>query len=139
MKETVIDACGGKADAVIIMSPPETVPLALDVLKYGGVAVPLGINLGGKNCISLDVNALIYHKHTIVPIYAEPAQKFPMSIELLKSGIVNSKDIVTHTFSLDDADAVLKQYKDKKAKILKAVLLMTSHTYKKNTIIKNRL
>ena len=55
---TEIEAtCGGKADGIIVSSPPKTLPSALEILKYGGTAVPLGIDLGGGQCAELDINA----------------------------------------------------------------------------------
>ncbi len=123
LNQKIEQLCGGKADGVIISSPPKTIPAALEVLKHGGTAVPLGIDLGGGQHIQLDINALIFNKHVIKPMLAEPALRFPMSIALLKDHIINVSDFITHTFGFDTAEAVLKQFKVKKERILKAVFI----------------
>jgi len=115
--------CNGKTDAVIITSPPKTLSSALSVLKYGGTAVPIGIDLGGAHRCDIDVNALIFNKHLIKPMLAEPALRFPMSLSLLREHIIHAEDFVTHTFGFETAESVLKKYKQKKEHILKAVFI----------------
>lgn len=115
--------CENGVDSVIITSPPSTISLALDILKYGGTAVPIGITLGGKSVVNIDINGLIFNKHIIAPVLAEPAIRFPMSIKLLKNKAVCASDIITHTFGFENAKEILKLTRDHNTPMIKAAFI----------------
>lgn len=106
-EKEVMDAFGGrKADAVIVTSPPSTVQGAMSTGKYGANIVVIGLDLGGGSKAEIDIDQLIMNKHTIVPIFSEPARLFPLSIDLLKSGVIDPGLIVTHTIGLFETDKI---------------------------------
>jgi len=58
-----------------------------------------------------------------VPTFAEPAINFPISIRLLRDGLVDASKVVTHTFGFEDALATITANVDGSLPIIKAVML----------------
>ena len=110
-------------DRVIVSSPPESLYDAFKVICFGGIITFFGLHLGGKNTIQLDVNDMIFRKITLIPTFAEPAINFPVSLRLLRDGLVDAGAIVTHKFGFDHAKATMKAIIDGSQPIIKAVML----------------
>ena len=110
-------------DRVIVSSPPESLADAFRIIHFGGIITPFGLHFGGRNTVPLDVNDLIFRKITLRPTFAEPAINFPVSLRLLREGLVDGKAIVSHTFGLGDARAIMQAVVDGTKPIIKAVAL----------------
>jgi L-iditol 2-dehydrogenase len=110
-------------DRVIVSSPPESIYDALKIIRFGGIITPFGLHFGGRNVISLDVNDMIFRKITLRPTFAEPAINFPVSLRLLRDGLVDGTKLVTHTFGFAQATETMKAVVDGSKPIIKAVLL----------------
>ena len=110
-------------DRVIVSSPPESLHDALKIVRFGGIITFFGLHFGGKSVVSLDVNDLIFRKITLRPTFAEPAINFPVSIRLLKDGLVDAGALVSHTFGFDDATRIMGAVIDGSQPIIKAVML----------------
>jgi threonine dehydrogenase-like Zn-dependent dehydrogenase len=110
-------------DSVIVSSPPESLADAFKIIRFGGIITPFGLHFGGKNTVPLDVNDLIFRKITLRPTFAEPAINFPVSLRLLREGLVDAKAIVSHTFGMGEARAVMQAVVDGSKPIIKAVML----------------
>jgi len=113
----------GGADRVIVTSPPKTLPSAVKMTAFGGIVSFIGINLGGQSTVELDVNELIFNKVTLRPTFAEPGIKFPVSIRLLREGLVDASKLITHTFGFADAERIFRMNADGNEKVIKAVLV----------------
>jgi L-iditol 2-dehydrogenase len=113
----------GGADRVIVTTPPRTLPSAARMVKFGGMVSFIGIDLGGNSLVELDVNELIFNKVTLRPTFAEPAVKFPVSIRLLREGMVDASKLVTHTFGFDDLARVMRSNESGDEPIVKPVLM----------------
>ena len=111
------------ADSVIVTSPPKTVPQALQFARYGGTTTFIGINLGGQSKIEVDVNDLIFNKHSLIPTFAEPAQNFPDTINILRNKLLDASKIITTTFSFEEAEEIFKKSDSGEEPIIKAVLV----------------
>ena len=111
------------ADRVIVTSPPKTLSAAIKMAAFGGIVSFIGINLGGQSAVELDVNDLIFNKVTLRPTFAEPGIKFPVSIRLLKEGIVDASKLISHTFGFDDTERTFRMNADGDEKVIKAVLV----------------
>jgi len=109
------------ADRVIVTSPPKSMQQAVEVGRFGELVSFIGINLGGQSAITLDVNDLIFNKRTLRPTFAEPAIKFPVSLKILKKGLMDAKAIVTHTFGFDNYESVFRGIVEGDQPIIKAV------------------
>jgi L-iditol 2-dehydrogenase len=111
------------ADRVIVTSPPRSLPSAVKMAAFGGIVSFIGINLGGQSAVELDVNDLIFNKVTLRPTFAEPGIKFPVSIRLLKDGLVDARQLVSHTFTFAETERIFRMNADGNEKVIKAVLV----------------
>jgi len=110
-------------DRVIVSAPPCAMLDALKVIRYGGIITFFGLHFGGQNVVNIDINDLILRKITLVPTFAEPAINFPVSLRLLREGLVDASQIITHTFGFDDAIATITANVYGAQPIIKAVML----------------
>lgn len=124
-KEDAIEAVRRRfpngADRVIVTSPPKSLETAIETGRFGETVCFIGIHLGGRSKITVDVNDLIFNKRALVPSFAEPAIKFPVSLKILKSGMMDAKALITHTFKLEDAKKIFKGIAEGNEPIIKAV------------------
>ncbi|MEE9309329.1 MAG: alcohol dehydrogenase catalytic domain-containing protein [Spirochaetia bacterium] len=111
------------ADSVLVTSSPKTLAQSLDMVRFGGTVSFIGIDLGGGNTVEIDVNKLIFGKIALIPTFAEPAQNFPDTIRILKSGLFDSSLMVNKTFSFEELREVFLSSDCGEAPILKAVLV----------------
>ena len=109
-------------DRVIVSSPPQSLPDALKIVKFGGIVTFFGLDFGGRSTIPLDINDLVFRKISLIPTFAEPAINFPISNRLLRDGLVDAKALVTHTFSFDQTRATLQSLLDGTQPMIKAVM-----------------
>jgi threonine dehydrogenase-like Zn-dependent dehydrogenase len=109
------------ADSVIVTSPPKTIPGAVQLTKFGGTVSFISINLGGQNLVQFDVNELIFNKITLSATFAEPAQNFPDTINIIKNKIIDVSKLITTTFSFDEAKEVFSKSDSGESPIVKAV------------------
>jgi L-iditol 2-dehydrogenase len=110
-------------DRVIVSSPPESLPDAFKIIRFGGIVTFFGLHLGGRNTISLDVNDMIFRKISLIPTFAEPAINFPVSNRLLKDGLVDASVLITHTFGLGEARETMSGIVNGTLPAIKAVVL----------------
>jgi len=109
-------------DRVIVSSPPESLADALKIIRYGGIITFFGLHFGGRNTIKVDVNDLIFRKISLIPTFAEPAINFPVANRLLRDGLVDASLLVTHTFGLGEAKAIMQAIIEGTEPIIKAVM-----------------
>jgi threonine dehydrogenase-like Zn-dependent dehydrogenase len=93
------------------------------MVRFGGTVSFIGIDLGGRSTVQIDVNKLVFGKISLIPTFAEPAQNFPDTIRILKSGLFDSKLMVNKTFSFAELRDVFVASDSGEAPILKAVLV----------------
>jgi L-iditol 2-dehydrogenase len=126
-KESVEDAIKGRfpagVDRVIVSSPPESMPDAFKVIRFGGIVTFFGLHLGGRNTISLDVNDMIFRKISLIPTFAEPAINFPVANRLLQDGLIDARLLITHTFGFDKARETMAGIVNGTLPAIKAVML----------------
>jgi len=117
-------ACPEGVDRIIVTSPPESLSDALNIIRYGGTVIYLGLSFKpGKNIIPFDVNHAIFNKITLKPSFAEPALNFPASLELIRRGLVPAELFQTHTCGFEDCRAVLESVLNGKLPVIKPVFL----------------
>jgi threonine dehydrogenase-like Zn-dependent dehydrogenase len=110
-------------DRVIVSSPPESMYDAFKVIRFGGTICFFGLHFGGRDTIQVSINDMVFRKIRMIPCFAEPAINFPLAIQLLKDGIVDGGDLITHKFGFDDAKDVMAAIVDGSKPIVKAVML----------------
>ena len=126
-KQDVEEEIKGKfpngVDRVIVTSPPKSMYDAFKVIRFGGLITFIGLHFGGESVIDVDVNDLIFRKITLRPTFAEPAINFPVSNHLLREGLIDGSQLVTHTFGFDGIKDTLQGIIDGTQPIIKAVML----------------
>jgi threonine dehydrogenase-like Zn-dependent dehydrogenase len=110
-------------DRVIVSSPPESLCDALKIIAFGGIITFYGLHFGGKSKVDIDINDLIFRKISLIPTFAEPAINFPVSIRLLRDGLIDAASLVTDTFGWDEARNVMEGIIDGSRPTVKAVML----------------
>lgn len=110
-------------DRVIVSSPPESIRDGLKIVRFGGIVTFYGLDFGGRSTIEVDVNDLVFRKISLIPTFAEPAIHFPVSIRLLREGVIDSEALVTHTFPFEDSTRILRGIVEGTEPVVKAVML----------------
>jgi L-iditol 2-dehydrogenase len=113
----------GGLDKAIVTAPPSTIPSVLKVMNYSGVVGFIGIEFGPKATISFDANEFHFRKLSLRASFASPAMYFPRCIDMVRSGRVDLKSLVSGTFALGDIEKAMKGLRDDKANSLKGVML----------------
>jgi len=110
-------------DRVIVSSPPESLPDAFKVIRFGGIITFFGLHFGGKSTVPIDINDLVFRKISLRPTFAEPAINFPLALRLLREGQIEAKSMVTHTFRMEEAKSIFQAIVEGSKPIIKAVLV----------------
>jgi len=74
------------------------------VKKRGAITV---VGIFGRD-VPVDMTRLVRRELTIMGAYDAKPVNFPTSISLISEGKVNVRDVLTHRFSLDDAEEAFR-------------------------------
>ena len=113
----------GGVDRVLVTAPPKTISSAVKVANVAGIVAFLGIDYSPEAIVSFDSNVVHLNKLQIRGSNAIPALYFPKGLDLLKSGIVDVKPLISHRFRLEDTVKELLRFKDDRQKGIKAVMI----------------
>jgi len=112
----------GGVDKVLLTAPPSQIEACTHTLNMGGILSFIGIAYGEGVMASFDSNLVHHRKIQIRASDAVPALYFPICIDLVESGKVDLKSLVSHTFRLEDTVASLKAYIEDPKVAVKAVM-----------------
>ena len=112
----------GPFASCIVAAPPAMCTQALELVGYGGNVLACGVTFGEGDRASLDVNAMVFQKKSLLTSIAEPAISFPLSLQLIRSGRIDAMRLVTHTLPLSQAEK-LKNLYDKDSPAIKTVII----------------
>ncbi len=113
----------GGVDRVMVTAPPSTIASALSVCKVGGIVGFLGIDYGAGGMITLDSNMIHFNKLQLRASHASPALYFPECLDLIRSGTVKTKELITHRFKLDEIGQAIPAFDSDKKNGIKAVMV----------------
>ncbi len=113
----------GGPDRILVTAPPKTISSAVRVCNTGGIIAFLGIDYGPEGNITFDSNIFHVKKLQLRSSFASPALYFPECIELIRSGTVNTKELISHSFGLDEITEGIIKFRDEKEKAVKAVMV----------------
>lgn len=100
----------GGVDKVLLTAPPKLIEDATYCMNLGGVIAFLGIAYGPAATVSFDSNLVHHKKIHIRASDAVPALYFPACIDLVESGMIDLKSLVSTTFMLEDTVAGLTEF-----------------------------
>ena len=112
----------GAFDAAIVAAPPAVCEDAMRVVGYGGTVLAQGVTFGGNGTARLNVSDMVFEKKQLLTSLAEPAENFPLSIELIRSGRVDAGRVITHRLTLSQYDRLAGLY-GQDAPAIKTVML----------------
>lgn len=113
----------GGLDRVLVTAPPRTIPDAIKVSNTGGIIAFLGIDYGPGGQVSFDSNVFHVNKLQLRSSFASPALFFPECLDLIKAGVINTEELITHTFRLEDIAAGIGKFREDRATGIKAVMI----------------
>jgi len=111
----------GTFDAAIVAAPPSMAAEAMKLVGYGGKVLSMGVTFGDDTHANLDVNDMVFNKKQLLTSIAEPAMHFPLSLQMIQSGRIDAKRVITHVIDLDGA-AELKSLYAADAPAIKTVI-----------------
>ena len=112
-----------KVDRVLITAPPKVIPSAFDLCNIGAIVAFLGIAYGDAGMVTFDSNVVHVKKLQLRGSNASPALYFPECISLIQAGVVNTGELITHRFSLDEMAEAIPAYVKDKENGIKAVMI----------------
>jgi L-iditol 2-dehydrogenase len=95
-------ATGDGVDRVIMTAPPNAIPEALRVCRFGGILALIGLEENAGETIAIDVNAFHFQKLQLRASHAIPNHYFPIALDLLGRRVIDPDRLITHVFPLDD-------------------------------------
>lgn len=113
----------GGVDKVLLTAPPKLIEDATYCMNLGGVIAFLGISYGPAATVSFDSNLVHHKKIHIRASDAVPALYFPMCIDLVESGMIDLKSLISTTFLLEDTVAGLTRFVQNPQEACKAIMV----------------
>ena len=120
----IIDAVPNGVDRVIVTAPPRTIIDAIKISRFGGIIAFNGIEYGEGGKVTFDANEFHFKKLQLRASHAIPNHYFPMAIDLLSRRAFNPDILLSHVFSLDEAEKAFRAIINPEDKGVKVVLKM---------------
>lgn len=111
----------GGVDKVLITAPPKTIPSAINITNYGGTIAFIGFSSDSE--ITFDANRFHRRKLQLKGSFAAPGLYYPTAIDMIKSGVINTDLMISHTFRLDEIADMMKTLATDRASVVKCVML----------------
>jgi 6-hydroxycyclohex-1-ene-1-carbonyl-CoA dehydrogenase len=90
---------GGADIAIEVIGSPETIQAAYESVKWGGRVVVVGYT---HKDVSLNAGRLMFREIELRGSLGCGLQEYPKIIEMVRRGLINVKELVTHKFPLED-------------------------------------
>jgi threonine dehydrogenase-like Zn-dependent dehydrogenase len=100
--DEIMRATGDGVDRVLVTAPPNAIPEALRVCRFGGIVALIGLEERAGETVMLDINAFHFQKLQLRASHAIPNHYFPIALDLLARRVINTDRLITHTFHLND-------------------------------------
>lgn len=110
-------------DKILVTSPPKTIETALKVANIGATVAFIGIQYGEGAYITFDANDFHFKKLQLRASYAAPALYFPRCVEFIKSGLIDTKVLISHRFKLDEIDKAMEIAANDKENAVKLIMV----------------
>jgi L-iditol 2-dehydrogenase len=110
-ERVVVETCGKGADiAFVAVGAPQAIEQATKIIKKRGIMTVVGIF---AKEVLLDMTGLVRRELRIFGAYDAKPVNFSQSIDLIERGLVDVDSVITHRFSLDEAEQAFKIAIDK--------------------------
>lgn len=124
-QETITAGCGGKLfQKIMVTTPPETLAEVADVAAFGAVIGAIGIGKTPKEGMcTLNINRMHFKRLQLRFSHATPALFYPLCNELIASGMVLVKELISHRYSLEQMQDALCTLRDEKELAVKVMMI----------------
>ena len=124
--ENAVDAIkrltGDGVDRVLMTAPPAAIPEALLACRFGGIVALFGLEERAGETIMLDINAFHFQKLQLRASHAIPNHYFPIALDLLARGVIDSDRIITHVFPLKEYRRAFETANNPDERVCKVVI-----------------
>ena len=120
--ETILAAAPTGVDRVIVTAPPRTIKDAIQISRFGGIIAFNGIEFGAGSQVTFDANEFHFKKLQLRASHAIPNHYFPMAIDLLVQRAIDPTLLLTHVFTLDEAEKAFQTLTNPDEKAIKVYL-----------------
>jgi len=107
---------------ILLTAVPQLLPMCIAHSKYGAYIAFLGSNFKDGGNVSIDTHAVHFGKIQIRSSFASPATYFPEVHKIMKGGILNGKDIITHVFKLSEYETAFNTLIKDKNSAMKIII-----------------
>ena len=120
---SISDTCSRrKIRRIMITAPPTTIVEAVEAIEFGGLITYIGLGHGGQEIISLNSNRFLRKKATLKAVYAGPKLYPEEAMQMLETGIINPKLIITHSFGFNDIERTFETIEKRKGETIKVMM-----------------
>ncbi|NLF01722.1 MAG: alcohol dehydrogenase catalytic domain-containing protein [Anaerolineales bacterium] len=88
-------------DRVLVTSPPDTIPAAVELCRFGGIVVYDGIKFGSGGTIQLDGNAFHFKRLQLRGVHSVPNLGWPQALDLLERRVIDPELFISHVFPFE--------------------------------------
>lgn len=113
----------GGVDKLLVTTPPDTLPGLIRAAKLGAVVAFIGFATEGNGDITFDANAFHVKRLQLRASLAAPALYFPRCVDLIKTGVIDARTLISHRFRLEDTGEAMRTLRDDKANAVKMVMV----------------
>lgn len=110
-------------DRILSTVPPSFVGGCVGPAARGAVVAYIGVGHGESDFIRFPANEFHFKKMQLRSSFASPAQRTPVALDLLRSGRVPGEKLISHRFSLTDAEQAIRVACFDKAEAIKVVVV----------------
>jgi L-iditol 2-dehydrogenase len=90
-------------DRFMVTSPPKTLNSIFEVAALYSVITYIGIEYGSGGMVTFDANAFHFKRLQLRASFASPALYIPEALNLIQSGKIDAKKLISHKFEIKDA------------------------------------
>lgn len=121
-KKRVLEATGGRGADLVIETAGRVSVLAqsIDLVRVGGRVVPFGIYTETEG--KLPFYELYYKELKIIAGRASKGESFPVSIDLVRQGVVRLEPLITHVLPLDELDRAINMLSTEEEGRMKVIM-----------------
>lgn len=111
-------------DRVLITAPPQVIPEAIKITRFGGIISYIGVNWSkGGGEVTFDANELHFQKIQLRPSHAIPNNRFPVALDLLQRKVIDPDRMITHVFKLEEIKKAIKTSMNPEERAIKVVVI----------------
>lgn len=106
----------------LITSSPSVIPAVMPLMKFGAIMAFLGIDFGPGGDVTIPMNDFHFSRLQLRASHASPALFFPEALNLLQTGAISAKTLVTHVFPLAQFPDALRTAAEDKTTAIKVMI-----------------